>query len=49
MSDVVELRSTPKDGVKLVRPDGYVAYENSSGKQNGSIAAVRSLVESWTG
>jgi 2-polyprenyl-6-methoxyphenol hydroxylase-like FAD-dependent oxidoreductase len=49
MSDVVELRSTPEEGVKLVRPDGYLAYETHSGKQNGSIAAIRSLVESLTG
>ena len=48
MRDVVELRSTPNHGVRLVRPDGYLAYEAQSRNQNGSIAAIRSLVESLT-
>ena len=46
MSDVVELRSTPKQGIKLVRPDGYIAYETHS--ENRSIATIRSLVERFT-
>jgi 2-polyprenyl-6-methoxyphenol hydroxylase-like FAD-dependent oxidoreductase len=48
MSDVVELRSTPKQGIKLVRPDGYIAYEAHSRGQNGSIATIRSLIDRLT-
>jgi hypothetical protein len=48
MNDVVELRSTPKQGIKLVRPDGYIAYEAHSRSQNGSIATIRSLIDSLT-
>jgi 2-polyprenyl-6-methoxyphenol hydroxylase-like FAD-dependent oxidoreductase len=48
MSAVVELRSTAKDEVKLVRPDGYVAYENHGRSPERSIAAIGLLVESLT-
>jgi 2-polyprenyl-6-methoxyphenol hydroxylase-like FAD-dependent oxidoreductase len=48
MIDVVELRSTPKDGIKLIRPDGYIAYESHSRGPNESIATIRSLVEMLT-
>lgn len=48
LSDVVEFRPTQKQGVRLVRPDGYVAYETHSRNQNGSIDTMRSLVKNWT-
>lgn len=48
MTSIVELRSTPNNGIKLVRPDGYLAYDAHSRSQNGTIASIRSLVESWT-
>jgi 2-polyprenyl-6-methoxyphenol hydroxylase-like FAD-dependent oxidoreductase len=38
--DVVELRSTPRPGITLVRPDGYIAYSASN---RDGIAALRSV------
>ena len=48
MGWIVEFRATPKDGIKLIRPDGYVAYEPDGRSQDGAIGAIRSLVESLT-
>jgi len=35
MDEVVEVRASPTEGVRLVRPDGYVAFQ-----ANGSTAAI---------
>jgi 2-polyprenyl-6-methoxyphenol hydroxylase-like FAD-dependent oxidoreductase len=42
-ADVVELRISSHQGVKLIRPDGYVAYE-ASGADTGAIETVNSLL-----
>jgi len=48
LSDIVELRSTPNHGIRLVRPDGYVAYEAHNREGIAAIASVRSLLERQT-
>ena len=45
LSEVVELRSGPGEGIRLVRPDGYVAY---AAHGNAEMTAVRSLLERQT-
>ncbi len=45
LSEVVELRSGPGEEIRLVRPDGYVAY---AAHGNAEMAAVRSLLERQT-
>ncbi len=44
-ADIVELRSGPRRGVTLVRPDGYVAYSEHGRDGVGDLAAVRSILE----
>ncbi len=48
LDGVVELRSTPRPGVTLVRPDGYVAYSAHNHDSVAALGAVRSLVERQT-
>jgi 2-polyprenyl-6-methoxyphenol hydroxylase-like FAD-dependent oxidoreductase len=44
VSDVVELRRTEKQGLKLVRPDGYVAFESKSASRE-DVSSVSLLLE----
>ena len=46
--DVVELRRSPGAGLKLVRPDGYLAY-SAPDCGASELEAVRSLLERQTG
>jgi hypothetical protein len=46
--DVAELRTSPEPGVKLVRPDGYIAYSAHKDDGISSLTAVRSLLERQT-
>jgi 2-polyprenyl-6-methoxyphenol hydroxylase-like FAD-dependent oxidoreductase len=46
LSDVVELRSSPESGIRLVRPDGYIAYEGHPGAS--AVSNIRKLVERQT-
>jgi hypothetical protein len=46
LSDVVELRSSPESGIRLVRPDGYIAYEGHEGAS--AVSNIRKLVERQT-
>jgi 2-polyprenyl-6-methoxyphenol hydroxylase-like FAD-dependent oxidoreductase len=48
LSYLVELRSTPRDGIRLLRPDGYIAYEAQSRSHPRAVASVRELLESST-
>jgi len=43
--DVLELRTRPRRGVTLVRPDGYIAYSSDSEDGIGVATSVRSLLE----
>ena len=45
LSDIVELRSAQGPGITLVRPDGYVAYEQHHSNGSGALAEVRSVLE----
>lgn len=47
-SDVVELRPTGQSGIKLVRPDGYVAYAAHNGDGIAGLERVRSILERQT-
>ena len=47
LKDVVELRSSPRPGVKLVRPDGYVAY-SADDSGISALESVRSLLQRQT-
>ena len=44
MDDIVELRPSRDDKTRLVRPDGYLAYEATSGDAR-AISAMQSLLE----
>lgn len=46
--DVVELRPAKDSGIKLVRPDGYVAYAAHDGSSASALQPVRSLLERQT-
>ena len=48
LEDVLELRRSPGAGLKLVRPDGYLAY-SSPDCGASELEAVRSLLERQTG
>lgn len=48
LSDIAELRTAPSHGVKLVRPDGYVAYSASNGGGVAAVKSMRSLLERQT-
>ena len=47
-SDIVELRPSPDSGIKLVRPDGYLAYVADKGESIAALRWVRSLLERQT-
>jgi 2-polyprenyl-6-methoxyphenol hydroxylase-like FAD-dependent oxidoreductase len=47
-SDVVELRPSRSPGLRLVRPDGYVAYSAHNGNSTAVMESVRSLLEHQT-
>jgi hypothetical protein len=44
LSDIVELRRAHLGGARLVRPDGYIAYEAEVEKTE-SLSSVRSVLE----
>jgi len=46
-ADVMELRTSQRPGITLVRPDGYVAYEAHSGSV-GALAAMCAVIERQT-
>jgi len=46
MDDVVELRTTATAGLKLVRPDGYIALQAND--SNVAIGNIRSLLHKMT-
>ena len=48
LSDIVELRPSRSPGLKLVRPDGYVAYSAHNGNSTAVLGSVRSLLERQT-
>ena len=47
-SDVVELRPSRNPGLRLVRPDGYVAYSAHNGNSADVLGSMRSLLERQT-
>ena len=47
-SDIVELRPSRSPGLRLVRPDGYVAYSAHNGNSTAVLGSVRSLLERQT-
>lgn len=47
-ADVLELRRTPRPGITLVRPDGYIAYSARSHYPMAALQSVRSLLERQT-
>ena len=46
--DIVELRLAERQGVTLVRPDGYIAYAAHNGDGIAALGSVRSLLERQT-
>jgi 4,5-epoxidase len=44
LGDIVELRRSRHAGIKLVRPDGYVAYSSHNGDSIAAMGSVRSLL-----
>jgi 2-polyprenyl-6-methoxyphenol hydroxylase-like FAD-dependent oxidoreductase len=47
-SDVLELRFEDRDGITLLRPDGYIAYSEHNSNDLAGLKSVRSLVERQT-
>ena len=47
-TDIVELRLAQRQGVALVRPDGYIAYSTHNGDGIAALGSVRSLLERQT-
>jgi 2-polyprenyl-6-methoxyphenol hydroxylase-like FAD-dependent oxidoreductase len=47
-SDILELRHSGFAGIKLVRPDGYLAYSAANGGRTGVLQSVRSLLARQT-
>ena len=47
-SDVVELRPSPQHGVKLIRPDGYIAFAARDGDNIAALGTMRSLLKRQT-
>src|SRR5262249_39749005 len=43
-NDVVEVRRLKQQGLKLVRPDGYVAYATNGRGGVGALASLRSVL-----
>ncbi len=46
--EVVELRPSHDRGVRLVRPDGYIAYSKHDGDSSAALGSMRSLLERQT-
>ncbi len=47
-TQIVELRLAGRQGVTLVRPDGYIAYAAPNGDSIAALGSVRSLLERQT-
>jgi 2-polyprenyl-6-methoxyphenol hydroxylase-like FAD-dependent oxidoreductase len=47
-SDILELRPSAFAGIRLVRPDGYLAYSAHNGNRTAALQSVRSLLERQT-
>jgi len=47
-TEVAELRPSRERGIKLVRPDGYIAYSGQNGDDIASLTSLRSLLERQT-
>jgi hypothetical protein len=41
----VESRDMSHEGIKLIRPDGYVAYETSHANHASALAPISSLLQ----
>lgn len=48
LSNIVELRRASRQGVALIRPDGYMAYSGHNGDGIAALESVRSLLERQT-
>jgi 2-polyprenyl-6-methoxyphenol hydroxylase-like FAD-dependent oxidoreductase len=48
LTEIVELRFSPPEGITLVRPDGYVAYSEHRKEGLAALASVRDLLERQT-
>jgi 2-polyprenyl-6-methoxyphenol hydroxylase-like FAD-dependent oxidoreductase len=46
--DIVELRPLPHAGIRLVRPDGYLAFAAHDGDRMAALKSMRSLLERQT-
>ena len=44
----VELRESEEPGIKLVRPDGYIAYAAEKGESSAALKSIRALLERQT-
>ena len=44
LSDIVELRLAPREGITLVRPDGYIAYSAHNHDNLAALGSVRSVL-----
>jgi hypothetical protein len=42
--DVVELRTERREGITLVRPDGYIAYSDSNSNHLAGLESLRELL-----
>lgn len=48
LADIAEVRSAPRRGIALVRPDGYIAYATDNPDGAVALESLRSLVERQT-
>jgi 2-polyprenyl-6-methoxyphenol hydroxylase-like FAD-dependent oxidoreductase len=48
IANIVELRTTHRPGVTLVRPDGYIAFAADGRDMNSAMRSVRSLLQGQT-
>ena len=46
--DIVEFRTSREAGIKLVRPDGYLAYSEHNGDSLAALRSVRKILERQT-
>jgi 2-polyprenyl-6-methoxyphenol hydroxylase-like FAD-dependent oxidoreductase len=47
-TDILELRPSAFAGIRLVRPDGYLAYSAHNGNRTAALESVRSLLDRQT-
>ena len=47
-STVVTIRTTPKNVIQLIRPDGYLAFSTEKDPEERAVASVRSLLMRMT-